>query len=229
MNLNAVEMKIKHIPPVARNSERPLQRLSIISSLCRCWSGSHPHDIIKHSPAATRLPGKAPKNVNASVTYISIPFLFIALSPAEHRKTWTTPPTSFFPPRTSKSTLMSAQWLVALRADTLLGKPKVCNLKINRAAASAPSWIFMYICLFSRVFWFHFFWWKVCSWNRWMLKLLRRTARQRGLWFTPLCPCAASYGHSSGLMTAAFVELVSQVSCYPSVWLYVCFSTCDLT
>lgn len=112
LNLNAVEMKIKHIPPGARTSERPLRRLSIISELCRCSSSSHPHDIIRHSPTATRFPGKARKNVNASVTYVSIPFPLC--SPAQHRKTRRL----LFSLLSSqdvcaKPTPMSAQWLVA--------------------------------------------------------------------------------------------------------------------
>lgn len=102
LNLNAAELKIKHIPPGARTTEWPLRWLSIILLLCRCSSSSHPHDIIRHSPTATRFPGKAPKNVNASVTYISIPFLFALWLSTGRRGDFCF---SFFPPRTSVQNL----------------------------------------------------------------------------------------------------------------------------
>lgn len=77
----APKWKIKFILPVAGSGARVAFFAAIAHNLCRCCSSTHLRDIIKRLPAATAVPGEAPKNVNVNVTCISIPFYFNSFFP----------------------------------------------------------------------------------------------------------------------------------------------------
>lgn len=165
------------------------------------------------------------------MTYISIPFLFALRLSTGRRGDFCF---SYFPPRTSVQNLprclLNGSLLVW--ADTLLGMPKVCNLKINRAEPLhylGFSCIFICFCLFLESL---------------QMELLisetfpeQKNKRRTGLLY---CTLRLLFYHPALWDMVSDLDNDGSICRTPSVrppvihqsklcWLYVYFSTCDLT